>query len=77
MIRGLGIVTVVAFLLVSFTPLPNVLNQWAGVAAQLQPAAAIVVLGGGMDGDEVLRAYPKSSAARKVIQAHAKWSNAR
>ena len=24
-----------------------------------------------------LRAYPKSSAARKVIQAHAKWSNAR
>lgn len=25
----------------------------------------------------VFRAYPKSSAARKVIQAHAKWSNAR
>jgi hypothetical protein len=26
--------------------------------------------------EEVLRVYPKSSAARKVIQAHAKWSNA-
>jgi uncharacterized SAM-binding protein YcdF (DUF218 family) len=31
-----------------------VLNQWAGIAAQLQPTAAIVVLGGGMDGDGVL-----------------------
>jgi uncharacterized SAM-binding protein YcdF (DUF218 family) len=63
MIRGLGIVTVVAFLLVSFTPLPNVLNQWAGVAAQLQPAAAIVVLGGGMDGDGVL----STSSLRRAI----------
>jgi len=50
----LGIVTVVAFLLVSFTPLPNALNRWAGVSAQLQPAAAIVVLGAGMEGDGVL-----------------------
>ena len=63
MIRGLGIVTVVAFLLVSFTPLPNVLNQWAGVAAQLQPAAAIVVLGGGMEGDGVL----STSSLRRTI----------
>jgi uncharacterized SAM-binding protein YcdF (DUF218 family) len=63
MIRGLGIVTVVAFLLVSFTPLPNVLNQWAGVAAQLQPAAAIVVLGGGMEGDGVL----STSSLRRAI----------
>jgi uncharacterized SAM-binding protein YcdF (DUF218 family) len=63
MIRGLGIVTVVAFLLVSFTPLPNVLNQWAGVAAQLQPAAAIVVLGGGMGDDGVL----STSSLRRTI----------
>ncbi len=63
MIRGLGIVTVVAFLLVSFTPLPNVLNQWAGVTAQLQPAAAIVVLGGGMEGDGVLN----TSSLRRTI----------
>jgi uncharacterized SAM-binding protein YcdF (DUF218 family) len=53
-VRLLGFVTVVAFLLVSFTPLPNVLNRWGGVPAQLQPAAAIVVLGAGMDGDGVL-----------------------
>ena len=53
-IRGLGTVTVVAFLLVCFTPLPNMLNRWTGVSAQLQPAAAIVVLGGGMDGAGVL-----------------------
>jgi uncharacterized SAM-binding protein YcdF (DUF218 family) len=51
MIRFLGIVTVVAFLLLSFTPLPNVLNRWAGVSARLEPAAAIVVLGGGMEDD--------------------------
>jgi uncharacterized SAM-binding protein YcdF (DUF218 family) len=53
-IRYLGIVTVVGFLLVSFTPLPNVLNRWAGVSARLEPAAAIVVLGAGMDGEAVL-----------------------
>lgn len=62
-IQLLGIVTVVAFLLVSFTPLPNVLNQWAGVSARLQPAAAIVVLGGGMGDDEVLSA----SSLRRTI----------
>jgi uncharacterized SAM-binding protein YcdF (DUF218 family) len=55
-IRFLGIVTVVGFLLVSFTPLPDVLNRWAGVSARLEPAAAIVVLGAGMDDDGVLSA---------------------
>jgi uncharacterized SAM-binding protein YcdF (DUF218 family) len=53
-VRVLGIVTVVGFLLVSFTPLPNVLNRWAGVSARLESAAAIVVLGAGMDDDAVL-----------------------
>jgi uncharacterized SAM-binding protein YcdF (DUF218 family) len=62
-IRLLGIVTVVAFLLVGFTPLPNVLNQWAGVSARLQPAAAIVVLAGGMEGDGVLN----TSSLRRTI----------
>jgi uncharacterized SAM-binding protein YcdF (DUF218 family) len=63
MIQRLGIVTVVAFLLVSFTPLPNVLNRWAGVSARLEPAAAIVVLGAGMQGDGVLNA----SSLRRAI----------
>jgi uncharacterized protein YcbX len=29
------------------------------------------------DGQMLLRVYPKSSAARKVIQAQAKWTSAR
>jgi uncharacterized SAM-binding protein YcdF (DUF218 family) len=62
-IQLVGIVAVVTFLLVSFTPLPNVLNRWTGVAAQLQPAAAIVVLGGGMESDGVLSA----SSLRRTI----------
>jgi uncharacterized SAM-binding protein YcdF (DUF218 family) len=62
-IKSLGIVTVVAFLLVSFTPLPNMLSRWAGASAHLQPAAAIVVLGGGMEGDGVL----SNSSLRRAI----------
>ena len=62
-IRYLGIVTVVGFLLVSFTPLPNVLNRWAGVSTRLEPAAAIVVLGAGMDGEGVL----STSSLRRAI----------
>jgi uncharacterized SAM-binding protein YcdF (DUF218 family) len=54
LIQILGLVTVVAFFLASFTPLPNVLNRWAGVPSQLQPAGAIVVLAAGMDVDGVL-----------------------
>jgi uncharacterized SAM-binding protein YcdF (DUF218 family) len=61
--RLLGVVTMVAFILVSFTPLPNALNRWAGVPARLEPAAAIVVLGGGMAGDGVLSA----SSMRRAI----------
>src|SRR2546421_11434156 len=49
--------------IVSFTPLPNVLNRWAGVSARLQPAAAIVVLGGGMEGDGAL----STSSLRRTI----------
>jgi uncharacterized SAM-binding protein YcdF (DUF218 family) len=63
LIRLMGVATVVAFALVSFTPLPNALNRWAGVPARLEPAAAIVVLGGGMAGDGVLSA----SSLRRAI----------
>jgi uncharacterized SAM-binding protein YcdF (DUF218 family) len=62
-IRGLGVVAVVAFLLVSFTPLPNALNRWTGVPPQLQPAAAIVVLGAGMEGTGVL----STSSLRRAV----------
>jgi uncharacterized SAM-binding protein YcdF (DUF218 family) len=69
-IRLLGIITVVAFLLVSFTPLPNVLNRWAGVAAQLQPAAAIVVLGAGMEVDGVLSTSSLQRAVHGITLFH-------
>jgi uncharacterized SAM-binding protein YcdF (DUF218 family) len=54
LIQSLGLVTVVAFFLASFSPLPNILNRWAGVPSQLQPAEAIVVLAAGMDTHGVL-----------------------
>jgi len=53
-IQILGLVAVIAFLLASFTPLPNLLNRWAGVPSQLQAAEAIVVLAAGMDTHGVL-----------------------
>jgi uncharacterized SAM-binding protein YcdF (DUF218 family) len=62
-LRLLGIAAVVWFLLVGFTPLPNALNRWAGIPPQLQPAAAIVVLGGGLEADGVL----SSSSLRRAI----------
>jgi uncharacterized SAM-binding protein YcdF (DUF218 family) len=66
-IRVVGIVTVIALLLVSFTPLPNVLNRWAGVSAQLQPSAAIVVLAAGMEGDGVLSATSLRRAVHGIM----------
>jgi uncharacterized SAM-binding protein YcdF (DUF218 family) len=62
-IRVLGLITTVGLLLVSFTPLPNVLHRWAGVPARLQPAAAIVVLAAGMEGDEAL----STSSLRRAV----------
>jgi uncharacterized SAM-binding protein YcdF (DUF218 family) len=53
-LRIIGVAVVVGFLLVSFTPVPNALNRLAGVPAQLQPAAAVVVLGGGIQVDGAL-----------------------
>jgi uncharacterized SAM-binding protein YcdF (DUF218 family) len=69
-LRSLGIVAAVGFLLVSFTSLPNVLNRSAGVPAQLQPAAAIVVLGGGMQGDGVLSTSSLRRALHGIILYH-------
>jgi uncharacterized SAM-binding protein YcdF (DUF218 family) len=54
LIQSLGLVTIAAFFLASFSPLPNMLNHWAGVPSQLQPAEAIVVLAAGMDAHGML-----------------------
>jgi uncharacterized SAM-binding protein YcdF (DUF218 family) len=64
-LRLLGIATVAAFLVVSFTPLPNLLSRWASVPAALEPAAAIVVLGAGMEGDDRL----STSSLRRAIHS--------
>lgn len=66
-IQVVGIVAVIAFLMVSFTPLPNVLHRWAGVCAQLQPSAVIVVLAAGMEGDGVLSATSLRRAVHGIM----------
>jgi uncharacterized SAM-binding protein YcdF (DUF218 family) len=50
-VQGLGLVTVLAFLAVCFTPLPNRLHSAFVVPERLGPAAAIVVLGAGSNLD--------------------------
>jgi uncharacterized SAM-binding protein YcdF (DUF218 family) len=46
LLRALGVIGVALFFVSAFTPVPNLLDNWTGVPAQLEPAAAIVVLGG-------------------------------
>ena len=54
LLRLLGFGTVLLFLAAGFTPLPNAVNRWTHVPAQVEPAAAIVVLGAGMSTAGVL-----------------------
>jgi uncharacterized SAM-binding protein YcdF (DUF218 family) len=54
LLRLLGFGAVLLFLAAGFTPLPNAVNRWAHVPAQVEPAAAIVVLGAGMSTAGVL-----------------------
>ena len=59
-IRGLGFVGVITFIVVTLTPASNVVGRYMAVnSSRLQPADAIVVLGAGMDGgvlnDESMR----------------------
>jgi uncharacterized SAM-binding protein YcdF (DUF218 family) len=69
-LRILGIAAVVSFLLASFTPLPNALNRWAGVPARLEPAAAIVVLAGGLNEDGVLSDSSLRRALHGIVLFH-------
>ena len=52
--RLLGFVGVALFFISAFTPLPNMLSRWFDTPSQLEPAKAIVVLGGGVSPDGVL-----------------------
>ena len=60
-VRFIGIFTIVVFLATVGTPLANVLGGALSLAADVRPADAIVVLGGGMNGtmlgDESLRRF--------------------
>ena len=49
-LRVVGLVAIVLFLLAGFSPLPNALSEWAAVPARIEPAEAIVVLGAGLSG---------------------------
>jgi uncharacterized SAM-binding protein YcdF (DUF218 family) len=62
-LRMLGLAGIVCFLLTVFTPLPSVLDQWAGVPPQLEPADAVVVLAGSVHATGVLN----HSSLRRAI----------
>jgi uncharacterized SAM-binding protein YcdF (DUF218 family) len=53
-LRVLGIAAVLLFVLSAFTPLPNLLDHWTEIPAQLVPAEAIVMLAGGVNAQGVL-----------------------
>jgi uncharacterized SAM-binding protein YcdF (DUF218 family) len=55
-LRWLGLAGILGFFLTSFTPLPNILDQWAGVAPQLESADAVVVLAASIHANGVLSA---------------------
>ena len=61
--RLLGFAGVAFFFISAFTPVPNILSRWLGSPSQLEPAQAIVVLGGGVSPDGVL----SNSSLRRAI----------
>jgi uncharacterized SAM-binding protein YcdF (DUF218 family) len=61
--RLLGACAIVVYLVAAFTPLPNRLAAAARIPAELQPADAIVVLGGAVSAD---RALTDSSLRRAI-----------
>jgi len=62
--RALGIVAMVGFFISAFTPLANVIAGWQRIPARLEPAEAIVVLGGdGVERDATLG----STSLRRAI----------
>ena len=55
LVRAVGAIVLVGFVIVAYTPLPNVIDRHFRVPPRIEPAAAIVVLGaGGVHGDGTL-----------------------
>lgn len=67
MLRFLGFVSVVVFLLTAFTPLPNVLAAWTQVHADLQAADAIVVLAASVNAHGTLSANSLRRAVEGAV----------
>lgn len=59
----MGLAGFALFLASAFTPLPNLLSGWAGTLPRVQPADAIVVLGGGAWPDGTL----SNSSLRRAV----------
>lgn len=59
----LGVVGVALFVASAFSPLPNLLTRWLSIPPRLEPAEAIVVLGGGLRQDGV----PSNASLRRVL----------
>lgn len=61
--RLLGLGGVVFFMISAFSPLPNLLSRWMSTPSRLEPAQAIVVLGGGIFQDGML----STSSLRRAL----------
>ena len=64
LLRGLGLLLVVLFGLLAFTPLPNGWHAWTAVPARLDPADAVAVLGAAVSRQGVLG----SPSLRRTIE---------
>ena len=66
-LRMLGLAGIASFVLTAFTPLPNVLDEWAGVPSQLEPADAVVVLAGSVGATGVLSDFSLRRAVHGMV----------
>lgn len=70
-IRIFGLVGLAFFFASAFTPLPNTLSRWVATPARLEPADAIVVLGGGLSTEGV----PTNSSLRRALHGITLYGN--
>ncbi len=69
-LRLLGLLGVVGVLLGAYTPLPNVLARALAASSQIQPADAIVVLGGSVYRDGTLGESSLRRAVQGIVLYH-------
>ena len=69
LLEALGAAAIAGFLLIAYTPLPNVLGHQLAVPEEMAPSDAIVVLGAGMSADGKL-SQPSLARAVRGIELH-------